>query len=131
MKPILSLPALMLGAAVFVTPAFAQGAGDANTSADTQARTTAGGADTAQPAADASANAGMNANAGASDNRTAMNGGMSADATGTASAVSSVPDTQKKYKRTSRASDFQKEAETTRQLNQQIASANGIPKTPQ
>ena len=69
------------------------------------------------------------ANAGAGDSQTAMNGGGSA--TGTASAVSSVPDTQKKYKRASRASDFQKEAETTRQLNQQIASANGIPKTPQ
>jgi len=33
------------------------------------------------------------------------------------------------HKRSSRAADFQKEAETTRQLNQRVASAGGLPKT--
>jgi hypothetical protein len=61
-----------------------------------------------------------NASAGS---QTAMNDTSAASSSG-ATIVSSVPDTQKPYKDISRASDFQKEAATTKQLNQQIASAN-------
>lgn len=86
MKLIPSLPALLMGAALFSAPAFAQG--------DTGNQTASGSA-----------------------------------STGVAQALSSVPDTQKKYKRASRARDFQKEAETTKQLNQQVSSSNGIVKS--
>jgi hypothetical protein len=59
------------------------------------------------------------------------NGSTATQSQTTAAAVSSIPDTEKKYKESSRASDDQKEAETTKALNQQIASMNGIPKTQQ
>ena len=42
--------------------------------------------------------------------------------------LASVPNTEKAYKRSNRASDFRKEAETTKELNQQVASAGGLPK---
>ena len=54
--------------------------------------------------------------------------GATATDAAAASALSSVPDTQKKYKASSRAADFEKEAATTQQLNQQVASAGGIAK---
>ena len=91
---------LILGAATLATPA----ASDANASAD---NTSNGQVAMNNSASDKTA----------SDNSTA------------AAAVSSVPDTEKTYKDSSRASDFRKEAETTKELNQQMASANGIPKT--
>ena len=62
-------------------------------------------------------------------NSSGMNNGMSNTTDSAASAaLSSVPDTQKKYKASSRAADFEKEAATTQQLNQQVASAGGIAK---
>jgi hypothetical protein len=63
--------------------------------------------------------------AASAGSQTAMNDTSASSTDSTAAAiVSSVPDTQKPYKDSSRASDFQKEAATTKQLNQQIASAN-------
>jgi hypothetical protein len=144
---------LMLGAAALTAPAFAAETGassstqgmaqSANGSTATQSQTAA---NTTTPVAGASATtsnqAAMNGsssqpatNADTSSN-TSANGQMAANTSTSAStsggadisALSSVPDTQKKYKRSARASDFQKEAETTRQLNQQVASAGGLPK---
>lgn len=91
---------LILGAAVLATPAFAQVAVGSSTMSKPQTQ-------------------------GAMNSSASQSAG---NASALASAVSSVPDTQKKYRASSRASDFQKEAEITRQLNQQIASAGGVPK---
>ena len=130
---------LLLGATALAVPAFAAD----NTAAQSQTA-----ANTMTPVADASAtttnqaatngSAALPATDADTSSNTASNGQMAAN-TGTpsagaggsadTSALSSVPDTQKKYKRSSRAADFQKEAETTRQLNQQVASAGGLPKT--
>lgn len=112
---------LLLGATTLAVPAFAAGNG-ASTSTQTATNSSA-----PQPAtnADTSTNSASNGKM-AMDTSTASastNGGADT------SALSSVPDTQKKYKRSSRAADFNKEAETTRQLNQQVASAGGLPKT--
>lgn len=94
----------------------------ADASASTQ---TAANDSTAQPAAaDTSSSA-------APSGQMAMNSSMSSNGGADTAPLSSVPDTQKKYKRSARASDFSKEAETTKQLNQQVASAGGLPKTQQ
>jgi len=91
---------LILGVAVLATPALAQSAAP-TTGAMTGAKSSA-----------------MN---------NSMSNSSATDAAA-ASALSSVPDTQKKYKASSRAADFEKEAATTQQLNQQVASAGGIAK---
>jgi hypothetical protein len=111
---------LLLGATALTVPAFAAG-NDASTSTQASASTT-----TAQPATNADTSSNTDSNG-----KMAMNTSSASSTSGSAdiSALSSVPDTQKKYKRSSRASDFNKEAETTKQLNQQVASAGGLPKT--
>ena len=133
---------LLVGAAALATPALAQSA-TTGASADTQASTSTSAAQpantsasvTTQTAANGTAsqpatNADTSSNTASNGQMAMNNGGASASTSGGAdiSALSSVPDTQKKYKRSSRAKDFSKEAETTKQLNQQVASAGGLPK---
>jgi hypothetical protein len=62
--------------------------------------------------------------AASADSQMMNSGNASASDSKGAAIVSSVPDTEKPYKDSSRAKDFQKEAETIKQLNQQIANGN-------
>ena len=97
-----TISALLLGAAL-VTPAFAQDAAANN-----------GDSATAQNAPAAAPTTPVDTSANASS--TGANTQMAMNTTG--SDLSSVPDTQKKYSRSSRNKDFKTEAETTKQLNE-------------
>ena len=99
-----TLSALLLGAAL-VTPAFAQDAAANN-----------GDSATAQNAPAAAPTTPVDTSANASS--TGANTQMAMNTTGNAADLSSVPDTQKKYSRSSRNKDFKTEAETTKQLNE-------------
>lgn len=111
----MKLTTILLVGATLAAPAFAAG-----NSMSTQSQA-AMSSTAMQPAtnADTSVNT-------ASNGKMAMNDG-SADT----SPLAAVPDTQKTYKRANRAADFDKEAETTRQLNQKVAAGGGLPKMPQ
>jgi hypothetical protein len=126
------MPALMLGAAAFVTPAMAQ--------ADASASSNAAAAAPAQPAQDANSAAAPAQDNSAASSQTAMSGQMndqSANAsssgntqvamntTGNASDLSSIPDNQHKYSRTKKSSQNRSESQTTKDLNQKEASLNG------
>jgi hypothetical protein len=128
------MPALMLGAAAFVTPALAQA--DANAAASGNAATAA----PAQPAQDANSAAvpaqSQTADSAAAPSQTAMssqssgatssgNTQMAMNSTGNASDLSSIPDNQHKYSRAKKASEDRSEDQTTKQLNQQEASVSG------
>ena len=128
------MPALMLGAAAFVTPALAQAdagakaaaaapaqpAQDAN-SATVPAQSAQGGATASdQPAMNKQSSSRANAAASPSGNSQ-----MGMNTTGNANDLSSIPDNQHKYNRAQRAKDNQSEGQTTKQLNQQEASLNG------
>ena len=129
---------LFLGAALLATPAFAQSASDNNAASPAMTGQANGSTTTAadvSPDALAKANGGSTATMSSGSNgQMAMNNdsaSASASSDSTPAALASVPDTKKRYKASSRASDFAKEAETTKELNQQVASAGGIPKTQQ
>ena len=96
-----TLSALLLGAAL-VTPAFAQDASTNN-----------GNSATAQNAPGAAPTTPVD---------TGANTQMAMNTTGNAADLSSVPDTQKKYSRSSRNKDFKSEAETTKALNEKAAA---------
>jgi hypothetical protein len=135
------MPALMLGAAAFVTPALAQA--DANASGNAAASANAAAASPAQPAQDANsaaipAQSAQNADNATSPSQTAMNGQssgtsasssgnsqMAMNTTGNASDLSSVPDNQHKYSRAKKAAQDRSEDQTTKQLNQQESSLSG------
>ncbi len=124
-----TLSALLLGAAL-ITPALAQDATSANNGNSATAQN-APAADNAAPSAAPttpvqSADGQVATNA-PTDNAMPANGNTQTamNTTGNAQDLSSVPDVQKKYKASSRARDFKKEAAVTAQLNQKESSLNG------
>jgi hypothetical protein len=120
------MPALMLGAAAFVTPALAQA--DANASGSAAASGNAAAASPAQPAQDANSAAAPSQTAMSSQSSGATSSGntqMAMNSTGNASDLSSIPDNQHKYSRAKKASEDRSEDQTTKQLNQQEASVSG------
>ncbi len=125
------MPALMLGAAAFVTPALAQA--DANASGNTAASGNAAAASPAQPAQDANSAAAPSQTAMSSPSSNGQSNGasssgntqMAMNSTGNASDLSSIPDNQHKYSRAKKASEDRSEDQTTKQLNQQEASISG------
>lgn len=130
-----TLSALLLGAAM-MTPAFAQNT--AAPSANNGNSATAQTADAAPSAApttpvasstttSTSTNMAANNSSQANDNSANASSStqMAMNTTGNAAGLSSVPDTEKKYSRSTRAKDFRKEAQVTAELNQKEASMNG------
>ena len=123
------MPALLLGAAAFVTPALAQA--DANASGNAAAASPAQPAQDANSAAvpaqsaqsDAAAPAQTAGNSQASSS--SGNTQMAMNSTGNAGDLSSVPDNQHKYSRAKKAAQDRSEDQTTKQLNQQESSLNG------
>jgi hypothetical protein len=135
----IGMPALMLGAAFFVTPAMAQNdenapssdnpaaaapaqpSQDANTAAAPaqSAQDAASAAAPAQSAQDATSAAASRSSSSSAYTQLAMN------TTGNASDVSSIPDNQHKYSRARRGSDNRSENVTTKELNEKEASLNG------
>jgi hypothetical protein len=123
------MPALLLGAAAFVTPALAQA--DANASGNAAAASPAQPAQDANSAAvpaqsaqsDAAAPAQTAGNSQASSS--SGNTQMAMNSTGNAGDLSSVPDNQHKYSRAKKAAQDRSEDQTTKQLNQQEASLSG------
>jgi hypothetical protein len=128
------MPALMLGAAVLVTPAFAQNdtaapANNAAAAAPAQpaqdANSAAAPADSAQPmqaAANGQSDTSTSANAASSSSGNTQ---MAMNTTGNASDLSSIPDNQHKYSRAKKAAEDRSEDQTTKQLNQQEATLSG------
>jgi hypothetical protein len=125
-----TLSALLLGAAL-ITPALAQDAVSANNgnsaTAQSSPNTAIGAADTAAQAAPSAAPT-TPVDKGTTTASNTMPSGtsqMAMNTTGNASDLSSVPDTQKKYSRSSRAKDYRTEAAVTAQLNQKESSMSG------
>ena len=127
------MPALMLGAAAFVTPALAQADAGANAAAAgpaqpaQDANSAAVPAQSAEGGATTSDQAAMNSQPSSSPKPASPSGNsqMAMNSSGNANDLSSVPDNQHKYNRAHRAKDNQSEDQTTKQLNQQEASLNG------
>ncbi len=118
-----TLSALLLGAAL-VTPALAQDAATANNGNGATAQTADANAAPAAapttPVESTTTTANNSASAPA-----AANNQMAMNTTGNAADLSSVPDTSKKYSRTSRAKDYKSEAQVTKELNQKESGMNG------
>ncbi len=112
-----TLSALLLGAAL-VTPALAQDTAPANNGTPAQT-TDANAAPAAAPTTPVDTTTAANAATTPGNTEMAMN------TTGNAADLSSVPDTSKKYSRTSRAKDYKSEAQVTRELNQKESGMNG------
>jgi hypothetical protein len=134
----IGMPALLLGAAFLVTPVMAQN--DENAPAPSSdnpaaaapaqpAQDANSAAAPAQPAQDAAASArpAPDVSAAASPSpSSAGNTQLAMNTTGNASDFSSIPNTERKYSRARRGSDFRSEAETTKELNEKVSSLNGV-----
>lgn len=121
-----TLSALLLGAAL-VTPALAQGNNAA--AANNNSAQAAPAAAPTTPVDTANTTTAANNSSQANDNNANASSTaptqMAMNTTGNAADLSSVPDTEKKYSRATRAKDFRKEAQTTAELNQKESSMNG------
>jgi hypothetical protein len=125
------MPALILGTAVLVTPAFAQNDNSApsNSAAAVSpaqpaqnANSAAVPADSAQPAPTAmngQSDTSANANAPSSSSGNTQ---MAMNTTGNAGDLSSIPDNQHKFSHAKKSAEDRSENQTTKHLNQQEAS---------
>jgi hypothetical protein len=142
----IGMPALMLGAAFFVTPVMAQNdenapssdnpaaaapaqpSQDANSAAapaQSAQDSAAAPAQSAQDAASAAAPAQPAQAASSASSSSAGGTQLAMNTTGNAASVSSIPDTERKYSRARRGADYQSESQTTKELNEKEASLNG------
>ena len=139
----IGMPALLLGAAFFVTPAMAQNdenapssdnpaaaapaqpSQDANrAAAHAQSAQDAAPAQSAKEAAPAQS-AQDTAMPAASASSSSAGTQLAMNTTGNASDLSSIPDNQHKYSRARRSADNRSEGATTKELNEKEASLNG------
>jgi hypothetical protein len=129
------MPALMLGAAAFVTPALAQGAANPSASGNAAAAAPAQPAQDANTAAvpaqsnQATRNTTSSQTAMSADGASSANSQMAMNSIGNAGDLSSVPDNQHKYSRAKKSADNRSEGQTTKELNQKEASLSGASST--